>query len=96
MSLNVHSLSPISPTETKIRNYTFMGKLNDSTLEEILLRMSHQGAADLVKTVWDEDKPICEQVQLGISSLDDLGGILSSDEQRVYEFQKTYVNLMNS
>lgn len=96
MSLNVHSLSPISPTETKVTNYAFMGKLNDSTLEQILLKMSRQASGDLVKTVWDEDKPICEQVQLGISSLDDLGGILSSDEQRVYEFQKTYVNLMNS
>src|SRR3569832_86754 len=63
MSLNVHSLSPISPTETKVTNYAFMGKLNDSTLEQILLKMSRQASGDLVKTVWDEDKPICEQVQ---------------------------------
>lgn len=96
MSLNVHSLTPISPTETKVTNYAFMGKLNDSTLAQILLSMSRQASGDLVKTVWDEDKPICEEVQLGISSLDELGGILSSDEQRIYEFQKTYVNLMNS
>jgi phenylpropionate dioxygenase-like ring-hydroxylating dioxygenase large terminal subunit len=96
MSLSIHSMNPLSSTETKVTHYTFMGKLNDSRLEQVLFNMNGESTAELTRTVWSEDKPICEQVQLGVSSIDnDKGGILNWAEQRVYEFHKAYIKLMN-
>jgi phenylpropionate dioxygenase-like ring-hydroxylating dioxygenase large terminal subunit len=96
MSLSIHSMNPLSPLETKVTNYTFMGRLNDSRLEQILFDMNSQSTANLTRQTWSEDQPICEQVQLGISSIENRSGIFNREEQRVYEFHKAYVNLMNS
>ena len=96
MSFTVHSMTPLSPFKTQVTNYTFMGKLNDTRLEKILFEMNSESTADLTRTIWAEDKPICEQVQLGISSIgNDREGLFSREEQRIYEFQKTYINFMN-
>lgn len=95
MSLTVHVINPINPTTTQVTNYTFMGKLNDERLEETLFNMNSQSTAHLTRIAWEEDQPICEQVQLGISEIKEKVGIFCQEEQRVYEFHKAYVQLMN-
>ncbi|CCH95100.1 putative Rieske (2Fe-2S) domain protein [Microcystis aeruginosa PCC 9432] len=99
MSLNMHVFTPLSSTETKVTNYTFMGKLDNASLEKILFDMSSKASANLVTQVWDEDKPVCESVQLGMVSIDNSRdykqGILSSDERRLHTFQQPYLKLMN-
>ena len=95
MSLTVHVINPLSPHTTKVTNHTFMGKLNDERLEETLFSMNSQSTADLTRVAWEEDKPICEQVQLGISEIKAKDGIFCREEQRVYEFHKAYVQLMD-
>ncbi len=95
MSLTVHAINPLNATTTQVTNYTFMGKLNNESLEETLFNMNSQSTADLTRVAWEEDKPICEQVQLGLSEIKDKGGIFSREEQRVYEFHKAYIQLMD-
>lgn len=95
MSLTVHVINPLTPTTTQVTNYTFMGKLNDERLEETLFNMNGQSTADLTRVAWEEDKPICEQVQLGISEIKEKAGIFCREEQRVYEFHKAYIQFMN-
>lgn len=95
MSLTVHVINPLNSTTTEVTNYTFMGKLNDERLEETLFNMNSQSTADLTRVAWEEDKPICEQVQLGISEVKEKTGIFSREEQRVYEFHKAYVQFMS-
>lgn len=76
-----------------------MGKLDNASLEKILFDMSSKASANLVTQVWDEDKPVCESVQLGMVSIDNSRGykqgILSSDERRLHTFQQPYLKLMN-
>lgn len=96
MSLTAHVIEPLNATTTKAINYTFMGKLNDDTLEDILFNMNSQSTAQLTRVAWEEDKPICEQVQLGLSEITEKNGIFSREEQRVYEFHKTYIDFMKA
>ncbi|MCY7292882.1 MAG: aromatic ring-hydroxylating dioxygenase subunit alpha [Ferruginibacter sp.] len=96
MSLTAHVIEPLNATKTKATNYTFMGRFNDDRLEEILFNMNSQSTAQLTRVAWEEDKPICEQVQLGLSEVEEKSGIFSREEQRVYEFHKAYIDFMNA
>ena len=96
MSLTTHVIEPLNAIITKTVNYPFMGKLNYDTLEEILFNMNSQSTAQLTRVAWEEDKPICEQVQLGLSEITEKTGIFSREEQRVYEFHKTYIDFMKT
>jgi phenylpropionate dioxygenase-like ring-hydroxylating dioxygenase large terminal subunit len=93
------SIQPVSPSETWLTLHLFVSKLEKPVNSE-----SHQAMVDvlshsfkeLMRTVFDEDKAICAQVQLGISSLEDKkAGIFSRLERCVYQFQRAYLNLMN-
>ncbi len=92
--LSVHSMNPISPTETQAINYTFMGKLKEDRLEEAVVRMGGSSMAEFTRTVWNEDRPICEQVQMGLASVDRERGIFANQEQRVHLFHKAYTQMM--
>ncbi|WP_233220922.1 RHO alpha subunit C-terminal catalytic domain-containing protein [Chlorogloea sp. CCALA 695] len=93
MSLTAHVIEPLNATTTKAINYRFMGKLNDDTLEEILFNMNSQSTAQLTRVAWEEDKPICEQVQLGLSEITEKMEFLVEKNSAYMNFIKPISNL---
>ena len=88
-------IQPISAGETKIIKYMFARKLPDKSSEGDLesLQKFYTGFA---AKVWQEDKDICEQVHLGMLSVDrQLPGILHREEKRIYQFHRAYLDAMS-
>ncbi|MCW5319202.1 Rieske 2Fe-2S domain-containing protein [Nostoc sp. KVJ3] len=93
--LQIHQ--PINPVETKLTSHVFVSKLDiKSDFEQDIIDTLTQSLTKIYVEVCEEDKAICEIVQLGISSRNQEGGIFSLEEQRVYEFHKAYSKLINS
>ncbi len=95
VTFSVQIYQPINPLETKLINYFFLTKLTiNSAFEQGIVDILSQSSAQTHLAIFEEDKAICETVQLGISSRDKEGGIFSQEEQRVYEFHNVYMNYM--
>lgn len=92
MWFSVHTIRPSSPSETQVTIHLFLGKLDDSKREHAVVDMSAQPVVEFTRKIWEEDKPICEQVHLGMLSRDNGTGIFSREEQRIYEFHKAYLD----
>lgn len=92
--LQIHQ--PINPVETKLISHVFISDLDiKSDIEQSIIDTLTQSLKKIYVEVCEEDKAICEAVQLGIYSQNKGGGIFSLEEQRVYEFHKAYAKLMN-
>lgn len=66
----IQLIYPINSSTTKITSYTFLGGLNDAKpeLKNTISDVLSKSFKPLVRAVIDEDKAICEQVQIGLTS----------------------------
>ncbi|WP_072016345.1 aromatic ring-hydroxylating oxygenase subunit alpha [Neosynechococcus sphagnicola] len=96
LSMSIHAISPISPSETIVHVHTFTGKLQHPQLDEVFREMYGEPTAQLVQSVWKEDQPICEQVHLGLINSQGRESMYCKDECRIYDFQTSYLKLFNS
>ena len=91
ISFNLSQIVPIDANSSLFTSYVFMTK---STSKEIsqktsLQLMYEKSLIEFNRKVFDEDKAICEKVQIGVQ-YSNYDGELSDEEQRVCEFQKVY------
>ncbi len=95
----IQSIQPVNVQETKLVSYLFLSKLNNSDLSasnKEMMKILSKSFKEMMNTVFEEDKVICEQVQLGISSLEDedKSGIFTNAEKCVDAFHKAYNRFM--
>jgi phenylpropionate dioxygenase-like ring-hydroxylating dioxygenase large terminal subunit len=90
-SFSLQTFTPKGSDATDFVSYVFQTKLNDTLTrkQEVMLHAMNQAIVDFNKTVFSEDKYICEKVQEGVTMTNKLG-ILSTEEERVLEFHKVY------
>jgi len=93
-SFSVQFFEPISPAVTRFTSVVFQTKVGHSDAASApMIEIVNHSARTFNRSVFDEDKEVCEQVQLG-SAQTAQAGILSDDELRVGEFQKHYMQFM--
>lgn len=93
-SLAVQQFFPVSPTETRFTSYVFQGRFNaDVARKPAFAELMNRSVSDFNRSVFEEDRVVCEQVQLGAAEATK-PGILSDEEERVSRFQAAYVAAM--
>jgi len=93
VSFNLSVIKPLNENTSLFISYVFITKTpsrndNDS-IPSIGEKIYRQSLVDFNRKVFDEDKQICEKVQLGVKH-SHMSGELSDEEARVCEFQKKY------
>ena len=88
ISFNLSSIVPIDEKSSVFTSYVFMTRTNEVEKTE-LQKMYEKSLIDFNRKVFNEDKEICEKVQIGVS-YSNYDGELSEEEERVCEFQKAY------
>lgn len=91
ISFNLSSIIPLDSESSLFTSYVFITKaFSEKTEKSSIQSMYEKSLKEFNRRVFDEDKQICEKVQIGVrySSYD---GELSEEEQRVCEFQKAYI-----
>jgi hypothetical protein len=58
-----------------------------------MAEMMSRSTADFARQVFEEDKVVCEAVQLGLPETSQ-PGMLSDEEERVSRFQRAYMSAM--
>ena len=87
--------SPVSPNETLFTGYSFSTKLEElSASVKMVVDAMNDSVVKFNRVVFNEDKEICEAVQLGTEESESKG-ILGELEKRVYEFQSAYNSLIS-
>jgi phenylpropionate dioxygenase-like ring-hydroxylating dioxygenase large terminal subunit len=95
-SFSVQLFKPLNAQETHFTSWVFSTQLDElSNAQESIVDMMNQSVIELNRSVFAEDKAICEQVQIGTSRTGK-AGVLSEEEYRVFEFQKAYMGAMSS
>lgn len=90
ISFNLSHILPIDAEKTLFTSYVFITSKNIEKKKTALETEYENSLVEFNKTVFDEDKYICEQVQIGVNYTD-YNGELSDEEMRVCEFQKQYI-----
>ncbi len=87
-SFSVQTFRPVAPDKTLLTSRLFIAGIpgNDNKGFEEAIANS---AKDFNRTVFLEDKFVCEQVQLGIQQKDAPAGLIGKFEQRILHFQRT-------
>lgn len=96
-SFSLQHFVPLNANQTSFVSYVFQTKLESelSRKEQVMLNAMNESIVRFNRTVFEEDKYICEKVQEGVAMTNKLG-ILSTEEERVLEFHKAYQNLMSN
>ena len=96
-SFSVQHFEPVGPNQTKFVSYVFQSKLEKqlSRLEEILLETINHSVVQFNRQVFEEDRGVCEWVHQGAQQSSQTG-LLSDEEYRVAEFQKSYMTALDS
>jgi len=95
LSFGIQIFSPVSPNETRFTGYSFSTKLEElSASEKMVVDAMNDSVVKFNRVVFNEDKEICEAVQLGTEESESKG-ILGELEKRVYEFQSAYNSLIS-
>lgn len=93
-SFSVQFFEPIDENSTRFTSVVFQTKLNGvrasgaATVDAL-----NQSVKAFNRSVFNEDKVICEQVQIG-ARMTDQYGVLSDEELRVLDFQQRYKTQM--
>jgi phenylpropionate dioxygenase-like ring-hydroxylating dioxygenase large terminal subunit len=91
-SFSIQQFIPLSQGKTKFVSYVFQTILDENLLskrDQIIVSSMNDSIVEFNRTVFSEDKYICEQVQKG-AQMTSQAGILSVDEIRVLDFHKAY------
>ena len=95
-SFNVNVMRPLNAGETEVLVYVFETRLGDLTRDEhALVKAMRPSVVELTNTTFDEDKAICEQVQLGLSETTRVS-ILSQEERRIQAFHEAYMSRLGA
>lgn len=91
ISFNLSSIVPIDAESSLFTSYVFMTKSNEEAKvdKDSMQLMYEKSLIDFNRKVFDEDKEICEKVQIGVR-FSNYDGELSEEEKRVCEFQRNY------
>ena len=92
-SFAVQRFEPLGPGRTRFRSVVFQGRVADPSRGASILAVLNESVAQFNRTVFGEDKVICEQVQRGVAEAEQ-PGILSDEEARVGHFQATYARFV--
>lgn len=89
VSFNVSQILPIDENKSLFRSFVFITKKEEMDKNEAIEMMYKNSLIQFNRKVFDEDKVICEKVQIGVKN-SHYQGELSDEEGRVCEFQKNY------
>ncbi|MSR88614.1 MAG: aromatic ring-hydroxylating dioxygenase subunit alpha [Candidatus Margulisbacteria bacterium] len=94
-SFSVQRFLPIAPDRTRFESWVFDCKTTaQSETDKTILSMMNKSIIDFNRSVFSEDKTICEQVQKGATQAT-CPGLLSDIEDRVLTFQRSYQKSMS-
>lgn len=92
----IGSLEPNSETSSNFKYQLYETNLGEGVfLNEALSEVIGASAAEFTLTTLSEDKEICENVQKGLQESNAIYGVLNSQEKRIWEFHKTYAQVMD-
>ncbi len=91
-TIGIQQIKPLSSTKTLFISHVFSTKIDNA--DHALAKAFNQNAIDFNRRVFEEDKEICEAVQIGIEQINHGKGFLSTQEERVWHFEKTYMDAM--
>lgn len=96
-SFSVQFFEPVDPDTTRFTSVVFQTALPDELAESAQPTVAalNESVKTFNRSVFAEDKEICEQVQQG-AHVTDQPGILSDEELRVSDFQKQYWSRMEA
>ena len=83
---SIQTLTPLSPSRTLFRTRLFLTKFPDPTSSSSVPKVLGQSAAEFNRTVFLEDKVICERVQLGLQQVPTFSGTIGKFEERIRQF----------
>ncbi len=94
ISFNLSQIIPIDENKSLFRSFVFLTKKQGADKNEGVESMYKASLINFNQKVFNEDKEICEKVQLGVKN-SHYEGQLSEEEMRVCEFQKSYTKFFN-
>lgn len=89
VSFNLSQILPIDENKSLFRSFVFLTKKEDEYKNEAIESIYKNSLINFNRKVFEEDKVICEKVQIGVKN-SHYQGELSDEEKRVCEFQKSY------
>lgn len=93
-SFGIQHFHPAGPGETVLTSHVFLPRLGEGVkLNAGMAEMMSRSTADFARQVFEEDKVVCEAVQLGLPETSQ-PGMLSDEEERVSRFQRAYMTAM--
>ena len=96
LSYAVQYFRPLTAQTTEFTSYVFAARHDGSDNQRQLLQEACKPAVDFNRAVFEEDRVVCGQVQIGIEQApNSLVGELSNEEQRVFDFQRAWRTRMN-
>ena len=75
------------------KSFVFLTKKDENDRNEAIENIYKDSLIKFNRKVFEEDKLICEKVQVGVKN-SPYQGELSDEEKRVCEFQKSYNNII--
>jgi len=95
LTWSIQTFRPLSPETTEFTSYVFAAKHEGSDSQREILLEAGKPAIGFNRSVFEEDRVVCEQVQRGIQQADPAGiGELSREERRVAAFQSSWLEQM--
>lgn len=96
ITVYIGSIKSVSPDESVFAYELYETNLGEEEpLSEAISEVVKFSSIEFTRTTLAEDKEICENVQKGMEQSNAAKGVLNSSEIRIWEFQKTYMNLIN-
>jgi phenylpropionate dioxygenase-like ring-hydroxylating dioxygenase large terminal subunit len=89
VSFNLSQILPLDENKSLFRSFVFLTQNVQIDKNEAIESMYKNSLINFNRKVFEEDKVICEKVQLGVKT-SSFQGELSDEEKRVSEFQKNY------
>lgn len=93
-SFAVQLFQPMAPGVTRLTSYVFYARVPKETARNAaMVELMSKSVAEFNRAVFEEDRQVCEQVQMGVTETGK-SGILSDEEERVLHFQSAYAKAM--
>lgn len=89
VSFNLSQITPIDNNKSLFKSFVFLTKKDECDKNETIESIYKDSLINFNRKVFEEDKMICEKVQIGVKN-SHYQGELSDEEKRVCEFQKSY------
>jgi phenylpropionate dioxygenase-like ring-hydroxylating dioxygenase large terminal subunit len=89
ISFNLTQILPVDENNSIFRSFVFITKKLTEDKNDLVESIYKNSLINFNRKVFNEDKVICEKVQIGVNN-SHYQGELSDEEMRVCEFQKSY------